>query len=426
MAEIVLDDVWKVYSDGTEAVRALDLDIADKEFMVLVGPSGCGKTTALRMVAGLEVISRGDDLDRRARRQRPAAEGTRHRDGVPELRAVPAHVACSTTWRSASSSRRCRRRRSTSACTTRRASSGSTELLEPQAQGALGRAAPARRDGPRHRAPSAGVPDGRAAVEPRREAARPDALGDRAHPARPRRHDDLRDARPDRSDDDGRSRRRAAQGRVAAGRQPADAVRAPGQRVRRRVHRLAGDEPRRRQARPARATASSSSSAGSGCRCPSEVVAARPDLRKYADRLVVLGIRPEDMEDASLVADAPAERRITLDRRPARGARLRRRRALHDRRARGNDRRRQGAGGRRRHGSARARAEAGGRRPLDDARPAQPAHEGAQRATRSSSSSTRTACTSSIPTTDPASTEASTADAMRTEVRPDGRPSTEQ
>ena len=59
MAEIVLEDVWKVYSDGTEAVRALDLAIQDKEFIVLVGPSGCGKTTALRMVAGLETISRG-------------------------------------------------------------------------------------------------------------------------------------------------------------------------------------------------------------------------------------------------------------------------------------------------------------------------------------------------------------------------------
>jgi multiple sugar transport system ATP-binding protein len=59
MAEIVLDDVWKVYPDGTEAVRALDLTIADKEFIVLVGPSGCGKTTALRMVAGLEDITRG-------------------------------------------------------------------------------------------------------------------------------------------------------------------------------------------------------------------------------------------------------------------------------------------------------------------------------------------------------------------------------
>ena len=59
MAEIVLDDVWKVFPDGTEAVRALDLDIADGEFMVFVGPSGCGKTTALRMVAGLEDISEG-------------------------------------------------------------------------------------------------------------------------------------------------------------------------------------------------------------------------------------------------------------------------------------------------------------------------------------------------------------------------------
>jgi multiple sugar transport system ATP-binding protein len=59
VAEIELDDVWKVYPDGTEAVRALDLAIADKEFIVLVGPSGCGKTTALRMVAGLEVISKG-------------------------------------------------------------------------------------------------------------------------------------------------------------------------------------------------------------------------------------------------------------------------------------------------------------------------------------------------------------------------------
>ena len=59
MAEIVLDDVWKVYPDGTEAIRELNLAILDREFIVLVGPSGCGKTTALRMVAGLEGISKG-------------------------------------------------------------------------------------------------------------------------------------------------------------------------------------------------------------------------------------------------------------------------------------------------------------------------------------------------------------------------------
>jgi multiple sugar transport system ATP-binding protein len=60
MAQIVLDNVSKVFADGTEAVHALDLNILDGEFMVLVGPSGCGKTTALRMVAGLESISAGE------------------------------------------------------------------------------------------------------------------------------------------------------------------------------------------------------------------------------------------------------------------------------------------------------------------------------------------------------------------------------
>jgi multiple sugar transport system ATP-binding protein len=59
MAEIVLEQLSKVFADGTEAVSSLDLEIADGEFMVLVGPSGCGKTTALRMVAGLEAITSG-------------------------------------------------------------------------------------------------------------------------------------------------------------------------------------------------------------------------------------------------------------------------------------------------------------------------------------------------------------------------------
>src|SRR4051795_7778725 len=59
MGQIALEQVWKVYPDGTQAVRAVDLDIPDGALMVLVGPSGCGKTTLLRMIAGLEDVTAG-------------------------------------------------------------------------------------------------------------------------------------------------------------------------------------------------------------------------------------------------------------------------------------------------------------------------------------------------------------------------------
>ncbi|HYY07237.1 MAG TPA: sn-glycerol-3-phosphate ABC transporter ATP-binding protein UgpC [Actinomycetota bacterium] len=60
MAKIVLDNVTKVFPDGTRAVRSLSLDVEDGSLIVLVGPSGCGKTTALRMVAGLEEVTEGE------------------------------------------------------------------------------------------------------------------------------------------------------------------------------------------------------------------------------------------------------------------------------------------------------------------------------------------------------------------------------
>src|SRR3954471_2020276 len=60
MADIKLRDITKRYPDGFEAVKHMDLDIADGEFMILVGPSGCGKSTALNMIAGLEDISAGE------------------------------------------------------------------------------------------------------------------------------------------------------------------------------------------------------------------------------------------------------------------------------------------------------------------------------------------------------------------------------
>lgn len=60
MAKLSLKKVAKIYEDGYKAVKNIDIEIADKEFIVLVGPSGCGKSTTLRMMAGLETISEGE------------------------------------------------------------------------------------------------------------------------------------------------------------------------------------------------------------------------------------------------------------------------------------------------------------------------------------------------------------------------------
>ena len=90
MATLSLEQVTKVFSNGAEAVRALDLFVDEGEFVVLVGPSGCGKTTVLRMVAGLEDVTSGTIRLDGKRRQRPLGEGTGRRHGLPELRPLPA------------------------------------------------------------------------------------------------------------------------------------------------------------------------------------------------------------------------------------------------------------------------------------------------------------------------------------------------
>ena len=60
MAEVILKNICKSYDNGFNAVKNVNINIEDKEFVVLVGPSGCGKSTTLRMIAGLEDISDGE------------------------------------------------------------------------------------------------------------------------------------------------------------------------------------------------------------------------------------------------------------------------------------------------------------------------------------------------------------------------------
>ena len=64
MAQVTLKNLKKVYENRVTAVEGVNLDVADKEFIVLVGPSGCGKSTTLRMVAGLEELSGGEQIGR--------------------------------------------------------------------------------------------------------------------------------------------------------------------------------------------------------------------------------------------------------------------------------------------------------------------------------------------------------------------------
>lgn len=60
MASVSLREIYKKYAGGVIAVSDFNIEIKDKEFIILVGPSGCGKSTTLRMIAGLEEISEGE------------------------------------------------------------------------------------------------------------------------------------------------------------------------------------------------------------------------------------------------------------------------------------------------------------------------------------------------------------------------------
>ena len=248
MAGIVLDDVSKVYADGTTAVSELNLNIGDGEFMVLVGPSGCGKTTALRMVAGLEHISGGAiRIGERVVNDVPPKE--RDIAMVFQNYALYPHMTVYDNMAFGLKLQKMPKAEIDERVRQAATILGLEEYLAAQAESALRRSASARGDGPGDRAAPPGLPDGRAVVQPRRQAPGADAIRDRTDPARPRRDHDLRHARPGRGHDHGRPGRRDPQGRAPTGGYAADVVRPSEQPVRGGLHRIAGDEPARRLAR---------------------------------------------------------------------------------------------------------------------------------------------------------------------------------
>ena len=211
VGSLKLQGVRKSFGDF-EALKGVDLDISDGEFVVFVGPSGCGKSTLLRVIAGLEEHTARPCADRRSRGRRGAAGQARHRHGVPDLRALSAsdrarqHGAGPEAGRQAA--RRDRRARERGG-----AHAGAGAAAGSAAVRAVRRPAPARRDRPRRGAQAAAVPVRRAAVQPRCRPAREHAAGDRAPAPAAEGHHHLCDPRPGRGDDPGRPHRGAEPGR---------------------------------------------------------------------------------------------------------------------------------------------------------------------------------------------------------------------
>ena len=217
MAQVALRNIVKMF-DKTPAVQGIDLDIADREFIVLVGPSGCGKTTTLRMIAGLEEATSGEIYigDQLVNDVPP-----KDRDiaMVFQNYALYPHM---TVFENMSFGLRLKKFPKPEI--KERVENAArildiTDLARSPAKAALGRTAPAGRDGPGDRAQPQGVSVRRAVVEPRRQIARADAHRDQK--GAPEGHDDdgLRHPRPGRGDDLGRPGRcdecRAASSRSA-------------------------------------------------------------------------------------------------------------------------------------------------------------------------------------------------------------------
>src|ERR1700687_5310743 len=199
MADVALRSVVKRFDD-VEAVRSIDLDIPNNEFVVLVGPSGCGKSTTLRMIAGLEEVTSGDIyIDGELVNDLPPKD--RDIAMVFQNYALYPHM---TAYENMSFGLRLRK--FSKAEIRQRVENAArildiTELLDRRPKALSGG------QRPRVRAQSEGVSVRRAAVESRRQAARADAHRDQARAPESKDHDRLRHPRPGRGDDARRPRR---------------------------------------------------------------------------------------------------------------------------------------------------------------------------------------------------------------------------
>ena len=190
---------------------------SDGEFMVLVGPSGCGKTTSLRMIAGLEEITAGT-LRIGDRVVNDVAPKDRDIAMVFQSYALYPHMTVRDNLAFGLKLRKVPKAGDRAAGQGGGRDPRPRAVSRPQAEGAVGRPAPARRARPGDRPRAGRVPHGRAALQPRRQAARPDPRRDRAAPPAPRDDDRLRHPRPGRGDDDGQPDRGHERGPAPAGR----------------------------------------------------------------------------------------------------------------------------------------------------------------------------------------------------------------
>jgi multiple sugar transport system ATP-binding protein len=308
VAEIVMEDLTKVYGEGNAAVSNLNLDIKDGEFIVLVGPSGCGKTTALRMVAGLESISGGTIrigervVNTVPPKERDIAMVFQNYALYPHM-SVYDNMAFGLKLRKLSKEEIDRRVRQAAAIL------GLEEFLQRKPKALSG--------GQRQR-----VAMGRAIVREPKAFLMDEPLSNLDAKLRVQMRSEIA--------------RIQHELRVTTLYVTHDQVEAMtmGDRVaviRKGVLQQVDtpqflyDHPNNLfvagfigspamnlvEARLSRSDGSGVAEFGGlGLGIPEEVFAARPDLKGFEGKQVILGLRPEDMEDASLVPDAPADRRI--------------------------------------------------------------------------------------------------------------------